>query len=194
MFIHMHCSLLIIHIVLFFFFSFFFFFLPALLWYTLCILFFRQTHLWNGKKKEVERKKERISWRPSLWLQTSERGKNFIIWASDRKMWNIIQWQERSRNEDIFFFFCPPLFHVCVAEKQRSHLCGPCTHSPPPTPNTHTHTHTHTHWLTLYLTHIATNHCLSFFTECFYSLHNQQHGVPPPHCYSIGTGGFVVCI
>lgn len=54
------------------------FFFPVCLWYTLCILFWRQTHLWTSKKKAVKRKKGRISWRLSLWLQKSEGGKTSL--------------------------------------------------------------------------------------------------------------------
>lgn len=140
MFIHMHCSLLIIHIVLFFFFVFFFPCLSVI--YIMYSLFPTDTSLkWEEERGRKKKGKDQLA---SLTLTTNE-------WKRE-KLHYMGEWQENVKhnamtgeeqkwgNFFIFYFFCPPLFHVCVAEKQRSHLCGPCTHTPQ-----HTHTHTYTH-------------------------------------------------
>lgn len=127
--------------------------------YSYCLVFFclsviyimysllsTDTSFEMGKKEVKKRRKGRISWHLSLWLQKSEWGKNFIILASDRKCET--QWQRKRMRT---FFPSPPQFHVSLAAKQKKR-------------NSVDHTIYNTHTCTdpISLMNSATDHQLSF--------------------------------
>lgn len=104
-------------------------------------------HLWNRQKKEVRRKKGRISWRLSLWLQRSERGKTSLyLWVTGnvkcshrerermRERQREREWERETERgtewRHVFLFFLDHLCFMSVAQKNKDEVFVNCAHSP----------------------------------------------------------------
>lgn len=170
MFIHMHCTLLNIHIVLWF----------VFFWSVIYIMYSPPAtdaalkRQWRGGRGcGGEEERQRISVRRSLWLQKSQRGKTSLY---GRVKVEVNHNEERERERGWGGAVCVTLFHVCHGKNKEGET------------SLHTHTlgltpvsHTRCHWPSLVK---LSPHPRRFIT----------HTPPPPPPPLHVTGKFVVLL